>query len=214
MKDFLPPFILQKIVWIPTRLFLIFFAKLEVRGLENLEGLKRKVVFVSNHSSELDPILLPASLPFFSPLSPIFYTAREKEFYERHTILKWLFYREWFFEIWGAHQIQVGKHDYAKSLRKHEEILNRGGSLLIFPEGEKTKDGNLLPVHGGATYLARVTGAPIIPLSIKGVFKIKTGDFFSGKAKIVLTFSAPMIPKTDDYKAEAQRVMDAVARNL
>lgn len=214
MKDFLPPLLLQKIVWIPTRLFLIFFAKLEVRGLENLKGLKGKVVFVSNHSSELDPILLPAALPLFSPLSPIFYTSREKEFYERHSFLKWLFYREWFFEIWGAHQIKVGKHDYGKSLKKHEEILRRGGSLFIFPEGQKTMDGNLLPTHGGAGYLARATGAPIVPLSIKGVFKIKLSDFLLRRAKIVLVFNAPVIPLSDDYKAEVQKVMDLIAKNL
>lgn len=214
MKDFLPPLLLQKIVWIPTRLFLIFFAKLEVRGLENLKDLKGKVVFVSNHSSELDPILLPAALPFFSPLSPIFYTSREKEFYERNSLLKWLFYREWFFEIWGAHQIQVGKHDYEKSLKKHEEILNRGGSLLVFPEGQKTKDGNLLPIHGGAGYLARATGAPIVPLSTKGVFKIKLSDFFFRRAKIILTFSAPVVPLSDDYKTEVQKVMDVIVKNL
>ncbi|MFA6077620.1 MAG: lysophospholipid acyltransferase family protein [Candidatus Paceibacterota bacterium] len=214
MKDFLPPLLLQKIVWIPTRLFLIFFAKLEVRGLENLEGLKGKVVFVSNHSSELDPILLPAALPLFSPLSPIFYTSREKEFYERHSFLKWLFYREWFFEIWGAHQIQVGKHDYEKSLEKHKEILNSGGSLFIFPEGRKTTDGSILPAHGGAAYLARATGAPIVPTSIRGVFKIKLRDFLLRRAKIVLVFSAPIIPLSDDYKAEVQKVMDIIAKNL
>lgn len=214
MKEFLPPFFLQNLVWIPTRIFLNFFGRLEVVGLDNLKNLKGKVIFVSNHSSELDPILLPASLPFFSRFSPIFYTSREKEFYDRHSFLKWLFYREWFFEIWGAYQIFVGKHDYEKSLKKHLEILNNERSLFVFPEGRKTRDGNLLPPHGGAVYLSRASHAPIVPISISGVFNIKLSDFIFRRAKIKIIFDAPIVPLTDDYKTEAQKIMDIIARNL
>ena len=214
MKEFLPPFFLQNLVWVPTRIFLKFFGHLEIIGLNNLKNLKGKVIFASNHSSELDPILLPASFPFLSRFSPVFYTSREKEFYDRHSFLKWFFYREWFFEIWGAHRILVGKHDYEKSLKKHREILNRGGTLFIFPEGQKTIDGNLLLAHGGATYLARVTGAPIVPVSIKGVFNIKLSDFLLRRARIKITFDIPVVPLTDDYKAEAQKIMNIIAKNL
>jgi len=214
MKEFLPPFFLQNLVWVPTRIFLKFFGRLEIIGLDNLKNLKGKIIFVSNHSSELDPILLPASFPFLSRFSPVFYTSREKEFYDRHSFLKWLFYRERFFEIWGAYQILVGKHDYEKSLKKHLEILNKGRSLLIFPEGEKTKDGNLLPAHGGAIYLARASQAPIVPVAIKGVFNIRLSDFLFRRAKIKIIFDIPVIPLTDDYKTEVQKIMDIIAKNL
>lgn len=214
MKEFLPPFFLQNLVWVPTRIFLKFFGHLEIIGLNNLDNLDGKAIFASNHSSELDPILLPASLPFFSRFSPIFYTSREKEFYDRRSFLKWVFYREWFFEIWGAYRILVGKHDYEKSLKKHLKILNEERSLLIFPEGEKTKDGNLLTPHGGMVYLARVSQAPIVPVSISGVFNIKLSDFLLRRVKIKITFNAPFIPLSDDYKGEAQKIMDVIAKNL
>ncbi|MDO8492246.1 MAG: lysophospholipid acyltransferase family protein [bacterium] len=208
------PFILQTFVWIPTRIILQVFGQFEVRGLENLKELKGNVVFASNHSSELDPILLPASLPFFSSLSPIFYVSREKEFYNRQAFLKWVFYREWFFEIWGAYRAQAGKHDYEKSLKNHVEILSNGGCVFVFPEGEKTSDGKLLLAHGGVAYLSRKTGAPIVPVSISGVFKMRPSDFFLRQRKIILTFGTPIFPTTNDYKTEAQKVMDKIGEML
>ncbi|MDE2188208.1 MAG: hypothetical protein KGJ35_00560, partial [Patescibacteria group bacterium] len=77
---FLSPLILQKIIWIPTNIILRFFCHLQVRGLENLKGIGRNAIFASNHASELDPFFIPASLPFFSRFSPIFYASREKAF--------------------------------------------------------------------------------------------------------------------------------------
>lgn len=208
------PFILQTIVWIPTRIILYFFGRFKVRGLQNLEGLKGKIIFAGNHSSELDPILLPASLSLFSPLSPIFYVSREKEFYKRQTILRWLFYREWFFKIWGAHRLQIGKQDYKKSLKNHIAILNQGGCVFIFPEGEKSKDGKLLLAHGGVAYLSRVTGALIVPVSINGVFGMRLVDFLLRRRNITLTFGNPVVPSTENYKAEAQELMDIISKNL
>ncbi len=208
------PFILQTSIWIPTRIILYIFGSFEVRGLENLKNLKGGLIFASNHSSELDPILLPAALPMFSRFMPIFYVSREKEFYNRKAVLKWLFYREWFFKIWGAYRAQVGKHDYEKSLKTHVEIINGAGSVFIFPEGEKTEDGNILPAHGGVTFLSLKTGALIIPVSISGVFEMRLIDFLLRRRKIVIIFEKPVIPSTDDYKAEAQELMKIIEKNL
>ena len=208
------PFILQTLIWIPTRAVLRIFGRFEVRGLENLNNLKGGVVFASNHGSELDPILLPAALPIFSRFMPIFYVSREKEFYNRQAFLKWVFYREWFFKIWGAYRARVGKHDYEKSLRDHIDMVRNGCSVFIFPEGEKTPDGKLLRAHGGVTYLSQKTGALIVPVSISGIFKMTPLDFFTRKRKITLVFCKPQTPSTADYKSEAEELMKIIESNL
>src|SRR3989344_4658097 len=72
---------LQNLIWPPTRLALYLFAHFKIYGADNLNELKGGVIFVGNHMSELDPILLPAPFPWFSRFSPIFYVSREKTFY-------------------------------------------------------------------------------------------------------------------------------------
>lgn len=208
------PFILQTIIWIPTRIILNVFGHFEVSGLENLKNLKRKIIFASNHSSEMDPILLPASLPIFSRFMPIFYVSRKKEFYNREAVLKWLFYREWFFKLWGAYPTLPGKQDYENSLKTHISLINNNCSVFIFPEGKTTADGSILPAHGGVAYLSQKTGSLIIPVSISGVYKMRPSDLFCRRRKITLIFGAPVVPTTSNYKAEAQELMDIISKNL
>jgi 1-acyl-sn-glycerol-3-phosphate acyltransferase len=56
------PLVLQTSIWPITRPLFRFFIHLKVEGLENLNKLSPGVIFAANHTSELDPILVPASL--------------------------------------------------------------------------------------------------------------------------------------------------------
>ena len=213
----LSPLILQKIIWIPTRLLLKFFGHLEVSGLENLCDVKTNVIFACNHSSESDPIMVPASLGFFSRFSPIFYTSREESFYancgwRRH------FYGGLLFEIWGAYQVFPGHGDYAKGLVNHLRIVGSSrndGNVCFFPEGGTTKDGNLRPAKGGIAFLAEQTGRPIVPVSISGVFRISLKDFLLRRRHLKVHFGKPVYAQElmadgSDYKAASQKVMDVI----
>lgn len=98
---YIPPLILQTIVWPLTWFLFHFFGHLSVRGLSNLKDLDRGVIFASNHSNELEPVLLPASLPFLSRLMPMFYTSREHKFYTDFGWRKYI-YGGTFFKLWGG----------------------------------------------------------------------------------------------------------------
>jgi 1-acyl-sn-glycerol-3-phosphate acyltransferase len=216
---FLSPLILQKIIWIPTNVLLRGFGHLEVRGMENLEGLTGSIIFACNHTSEMDPFFIPASLPFFSPFSPIFYTSRESKFYVNSGWRKY-FYGGTFFKAWGSYPVHVGLHDYEKSLVHHIEIIRDGGSLCIFPEGRTTPDGTIQPAKGGVSYLAYITNAPIVPVRIGGVFHFSLKDFLLGRRRLSITYSKPMYskafsgvsPSLDDFKAYANVVMGEVGK--
>lgn len=213
----LPPFLLQQTIWIPTRLILTHFGRFRVEGEEHLLGINGPIIFASNHSSELDPILLPAALPFVSRFAPIFYVSREKSFYEP-TPLKRLFYGGSFFKLWGAYPARPGLKDYEQSLLEHLRIIRAGHAVLIFPEGGKTKDGNMREARGGVTFLSHKTGAPIIPVHISGVFRMNIGTFFSRKHKIKLSFGEPIHPTQvltqqptpEEYKEAAQLIMGKI----
>ncbi len=216
---FISPLILQKLIWIPTKISLYFFGRIEVRGMENLKGIGRNVIFACNHTSELDPILIPGTLPFWSRFSPIFYTSREETFYEnsgwrRH------FYGGTFFKAWGSYPVFAGLKNYEKSLMHHIEIIRAGGSLCIFPEGRITRDGNIQPAKGGVAYLSYITKVPIVPVRLNGAYRMSFADFLLRRRRLSVTYGVPMYvgeklgtsPSIDDLKAYANEVMDEVKR--
>jgi 1-acyl-sn-glycerol-3-phosphate acyltransferase len=217
---FISPLILQKLTCIPTRLAMNFFGHLEVKGLENLKGIKGSVIFACNHASELDPILPPISLPFFSHFSPMFYASREKKFYggsgwRRH------FYGGNFFKAWGSYQVLVGLRNYEKAVANQIRIVNDGGTVCIFPEGRTTPNGMIQPAKGGVAYLAYVTKVPIVPVRLDGTFRLSAKDFFLRKRKLSITFGKPIyitspnenIVPIKECKESANTIMNTI-RNM
>ncbi len=214
---FLAPLFLQKLVWIPTRLVLAMFGRHKVYGLEHLRGLDNPVIFVCNHSSEIDPFMVPASLPPFSHLFPLFYLVREKEFYDANGWRRHLF-NAWFIALWGGYGVRVGLKDYGTSLKRQIEILQDGGSFCIFPEGKITPDGTIQEAKGGISYLAHSGPCTIVPVGISHVYEMSLVQFFLRKRKTVVRFGKPLKPKElptgnggNIWKAEAEYVMKKVA---
>src|SRR3990167_11455141 len=92
------PLILQTAIWPIMRPLFWFFLHLKIIGCENLRSLPKGVIFASNHTSELDAILIPASLPFLSRFMPMFYVSRPREFY-KNSGWRQLFYGGLFFKL-------------------------------------------------------------------------------------------------------------------
>lgn len=216
------PLILQTLIWPITRPILLFFGHLKISGIENLNGVDRSkgVIFAVNHSNELDPILIPASLPFLSSFMPMFYTSRERAFYKNSGWLQKI-YGGWFFKIWGAHSVNSGKKNYEISLSNHIEILKYGKSVCIFPEGKKTLDGSLQKGRGGVAYISEKIDSVVIPVCISNIFKMSAKEFFSRKRHIIVSFGKPLykrdifadnkISGIDDYKIGTAVVMSKIA---
>ncbi len=223
---YLPPLILQTFIWIPTRIFLKTFYFYKVRGLKNLSRLKKikkqeGVIFAVNHTSELDPILIPASLPFLSRLMPMFYVSMEQKFYSSSGWRQYI-YGGNLFRMWGAYTAYVGVKNYDVILRHHIDILNAGKSLCIFPEGQKTKDGNLGEGKAGVVFLSHKTNSPIVPVKIKGLYKPLSQKDQLGRTKLEVIFGEAIYSKDlfddlnnvgiEDYKKTVKIVMDKIQK--
>lgn len=124
-------------------------------GKSNVDSLKNSdsngMLFISNHVSQLDSILIPAMLPIGSRLLPIYFVTFGKKEYS-HLPLGFL-YGGMLFKVLGGIITIKGLKNYSKSLEKHEDVLRKGRSLLIFPEGGIARDGHAKKIHGGAGYL-------------------------------------------------------------
>ncbi len=213
---YVTPLILQSLIWIPIRFLFWLFIRFEVRGLEHLEKISEKkgIIFASNHTSELDPIILPAGLPFLSRFMPIFYTSREKSFYIKSGYRQNI-YGGVIFKLWGAHAVYSGLKDYEKSLVNHIKLLNAGKSLMIFPEGRISKDGQIGEARGGVAFLSEITNCPIVPIHITGAYQITLKEILTRKRKVTLTFGESITIKKKEkaietYKEIAEMIMRKV----
>lgn len=224
------PLLLQRLLWAPTRLIFRFFCKLKVYGRENLKQVTRKhgTIFVANHASELDPPLVNAALHFTSEHSPLFFASDEPRFFKDTKKFGWraYLYRPFLFRMLGAYPIFVGRGDYEKALPYQLALLEKGESLLFFPEGKLTPDGMIQKAKPGIGFLLHRTDAVIVPIAISGTFNVTPKSFLLRKHDVVVRFGRPIRrsdipvfvnnqnPRHRDYKATAGFIMERIEKLL
>jgi 1-acyl-sn-glycerol-3-phosphate acyltransferase len=128
-----------------------------VDGAEHI--LDRAAVYCVNHSSNVEPPLLYAVLERVLPRLLILYKA------ELHNIP----ILAWGFDFVGFVPIQRGNREQSsKAIDRAVERLGAGFSFLVFPEGTRSRTGELLPFKKGAFVMALRAQAPIVPVAIAG----------------------------------------------
>lgn len=148
--------------------------RLYPKGLEYL-GKEQACILIANHASILDiPGIISAS-PF-----PVRFIAKKS--------LAWFPVFGWFLSSSGHILIE---RENAKSallgLKKAVTLLQKGISIVVFPEGTRTPDGQVKDFKGGAFLLALEAKAPIVPVSISGTYHMlpRTGwCFWSGPMEL------------------------------
>ncbi|HTX89499.1 MAG TPA: lysophospholipid acyltransferase family protein [Bacteroidales bacterium] len=138
--------------------------KVRLRGKEKIDR-KATYVILSNHASGADILVL---FRFFIRFK---WVAKQELF--RVPIIGWNMSLNRYISI----KRQKGRSRLAMMDKAAEEI-RKGNSVMIFPEGTRTRDGNLQPFKSGAFRLALETRSPILPIAIKGTFHtIRKGGF-------------------------------------
>lgn len=206
----------QALTYWPTYLLLRLLADYKVCGQENLAGLAgHPVVFASNHTSLIDGPICAAAMP------------RSGAWYPRHffpvrfLVLNKFF--NWYFLLVALYVhlngcIRIHKHtgrDLNVILREAVQALNQNEHVWIFPEGKISKNGQLQPGKRGVTYLHQQTGAPIVPVAIKGGFDILSWRTLLGRNKLTLYIGRPIhsLGPVGMYEGSA-RVMFEISRLL
>lgn len=149
-------------------------AKLTVRGAENL--LKCRVaVYASNHTSYIDTPVIFSSLPFQ------FRILARKELWS-------IAFIGWYLNRSG--QIPVDTtHGSLNSLGAGVKALKTGMPVFVFPEGGRTKTGELQAFQMGAAYLAIRAQVPLVPIALGGLYDllpIHTHAFYPGRVTLAI----------------------------
>lgn len=162
-------------------ILLISGIRVKITGLENIDK-KAVYVFASNHSSQIDITALQWGVP--NKLSMIF-----KKELARIPFFGWQLYL-------GPYVVIDRKDPKAamNSLIEAKKVMDkRNISVLVFPEGTRSKIGEVQSFKRGAFYLASHSGYPIVPVTINGTDKIMPkGTFQLKSGTIYLHFDKPI----------------------
>lgn len=154
---------------------------ISIEGLENIDSTKTYVV-ASNHLSYLDIPLLFNTLPF-----NLYFVAKKQ--------LKVVPFLGWYMMLTGMFFIDSkNKSKTRESLNSIGRRIKEGKSILIFPEGTRSKTGNLGDFKKGAFILAENSGVDILPVKITGtdkIWNVKHGRLKPGNVTIQILKSLP-----------------------
>ncbi len=141
-----------------VRMLLLLLTRWQVKGIENVPS-QGPVLVVANHLNLADPPLLFVSLG-----RKVVFMAKEELFRSR--------FIGYFISGLGAFPVHRGQLD-RKALRRADQLLADGMVLVTFPEGTRSKSGQLQPAFSGSALIALRSGVPILPVGITGTERIK-----------------------------------------
>ena len=156
------------------------FVRVSVRGRENIK-IGRSYVFVANHQSAYDIFSI------YGFLNHQFRWMMKKSL-ERIPLVG--------YACRVAGHIYVDKHSPAavrQTMETAEKRLNGGMSVVVFPEGSRTKDGHIHGFRRGAYMLAMEFGLPVVPVTVDGAYDVlPTNALLMRPGRITLTIHKPL----------------------
>lgn len=196
--------------------------RVRVLGRENLEGLRGPLLFVSNHISMVDHALIIEALPgrFRRHLAIamegevlrdwVHPEARVSGF----TRLRWLAQYALVVAFFNVFPLPK-KSGFRRSFAYAGEMMDRGQSILVFPEGTRSEDGSFNPFMKGTGLLAAQLGAPVVPVRIDGLAELKRERrHFARPGRVSIIFGEAMRFSQDADPAQITRELERRVREL
>ena len=190
--------------WFGRRVVEILDVDLYVRGRERVPA-DRAYVYMSNHQSHLDIPMLYATLP-----SETIRMLGKKELFQ--------------IPIWGrglraAEFIEVDRSNHARAMKSIEyakKLVRDGVSIYLAPEGTRSRDGTIGKLKKGGFHLALDTGAPIVPVAIKGTIDIlpRGGRVMHSGRRVAVTIGDPITVEGRDLEGLMAQVRDFLVQNV
>ena len=157
---------------------IILGRRLHVRGVQNVPA-TGPVLIIGNHIATCDPPLVGALVPRLD----LFYMAKSESFRKRwHRFL-----------LEGYNAFPVVRHSADRNaVRRALEVLRDGHVLVMYPEGTRSPDHRVTRPYAGVGFIARRTGAPIIPAAIWGSEDVlPKGQLIPRRADVDIVYGEP-----------------------
>jgi 1-acyl-sn-glycerol-3-phosphate acyltransferase len=185
---------------------LLLGSHFNLRGSSNVP-LQGPLLMVSNHVGAVDPAIIGGWSP-----RPVWFMAKAELF---TGAFAWL--------MRAYHAFPVVRHSPDRvALRRAFELLGTGSAVVLFPEGHRSEDARLLKAQPGAGFIARRSGAPLLPIAVTGTQNVLGRHHrIPRRAEVALTFGEPFrLPERNsdgtrmDHQQSADFLMTKIAQLL
>jgi long-chain acyl-CoA synthetase len=190
------------------------FVILKVRGIDELKKVSGPAFFVANHLSYLDQpsvmFALPVKIRYHSA------TAAWAEFffgdYHGFNLIWRLFcyeYGTFFLNLFPLPQSK----GFGGSLKFMGRLADSGVNILIFPEGERARDGKLHSFRLGLGVMVKELGIPVVPIKISGTDQVLPPKArFPKRGRVTVTFGEPLMFSNEEPADIVEKTRQAVEK--
>jgi long-chain acyl-CoA synthetase len=194
------PIMIYKTLFLP--LFKLYFS-LKISGSENFP--KQSCIIAPSHQSMIDGFILAAALPY-DVLKKTFFLAFEMVFGTK--IMRPI--------VQNAQTILISVNkDLKASMQKSTVPLKNGQNLVVFPEGARSRDRELLEFKKFFAILSIELNIPVVPVVIDGTFEVMpAGKFFPRPAPVIIKYLDPIYPEGLSYEELVSKVKEAIHEEM
>jgi long-chain acyl-CoA synthetase len=200
----------------------LIMCRVRVIGVERLKDVKGPALLISNHVTDADAGLILSALPWR-------WRARLAIAMQGELLRDWRYppaTTGWFRRVKSKVTYALGaalfnvfalprESGFRQSFAYAGETVDQGWSILIFPEGTETKDGQLQPFKAGIGLLASELNIPVIPIMLRGLFELKQRhQYFVRPGTVSITFGDPVQFSREDTPANITRTLELTLRSL
>lgn len=172
-------------------------AKVNIVGLDNIPK-DKTILFISNHQSNFDIPLLLSSIDI------------PKGFIAKKELANWPFISTWMKYMNCIFMDRDNLRKSAESIVEGINLLRSGYSMIIFPEGTRSKGKPVDEFKGGSFKLATKSKCPIVPLTINGTYKLLEANNNMIKGADIELIVHPPIDITALSKEELEALPETV----
>ena len=192
---------------IHARLFKSFLKlnnRLKIVGENNIPK-KGPFIIAPNHQSFLDGPIVSSGLSYNTLRNSYFFATEE---HVKHPVVKFLARRN--------NVVVMEKRNLKNSILKLSEVLKLGKNVVIFPEGSRSFDGEMMPFKKTFAILSKELNVPVVPVCIRGAYDVlPRGSKWVKPKKIEVEYLEPVMPENgDSYDSISDKVKGSIAEKL
>ena len=200
----------KKLRWLSRIVLKSLGVKLGViyKNRKNINALEREkgIIFVCNHQSNLDIPVIVSALHI-----GVGFVAKKE-------MKSWPFFNIWMKRSKCVFLNRENPREGIKDIKEAVKVVKDGYPIVIFPEGERTLDGEILRFKKGSFKLATETNGIIVPLTLKGTFDIqKRGEWKMKRNQLVTIIVGEPIYvdslSNDEIKELSTKVREVIEEN-